>query len=129
MAEQFFSGGEQLADALARAILRMPDKAAAGLTAIAEEVMGDSKEHYVPVRDGILRSSGYVNDPVVRGRETSVEMGYGGPAAPYAADQHENLEYSHTVGEAKYLEKPLVQHQPRMAQTLASHLDLDDLTT
>lgn len=42
---------------------------------------------------------------------------------PYAQDQHENLTYRHVHGgQAKYLEEPMVQNAPRMAQGFADLL-------
>jgi len=43
----------------------------------------------VPVRFGILRASGAVTGPVVRGSRAFTEIRYGGPSAPYAVYVHE----------------------------------------
>lgn len=53
----------------------------------------------VPVDTGALRSSGTVEGP----DNHKVEVSFGGPAAPYALAQHERLDYSHSVGESRYL--------------------------
>lgn len=55
----------------------------------AERIMADSKQNYVPVDMGILRSSGFVKPPVVTGSSAVVEMGYGGAASSYALYVHE----------------------------------------
>jgi hypothetical protein len=52
-----------------------------------------------PVDTGTLRGSAQVQ----REKET-VTVGYGGAASSYSIDQHENLSYHHTVGQAKFLE-------------------------
>lgn len=81
-----------------------------------EEIMAASKP-LVPVDTGALRSSGYVQPPVIDGTVVRVTLGYGGPAAKinpktgqstegYAIFVHENLEAHHPVGMAKYLEIP-----------------------
>ena len=88
----------------------------------AEAVMATSKEQYVPVDTGVLRNTGYVAAPEQLGPLVSVEVGFGGPAAPYALAVHENPRagktggvspqgkpYKHwaRVGEWKYLETPM----------------------
>jgi hypothetical protein len=87
-------------------------------------IITDSQNHYVPVLTGALRSSGHVDQPVIIGKSVSVTLGFGGPATPYALIQHENLEFRHTVGQAKYLELPFMAAcgtmLPRLAQTLGA---------
>lgn len=97
-------------------------KAVAGpLKVETEKVMSDSKENYVPVKDGILRGSGYVADPVIDASGVSVEMGYGGAASDYALVQHERLDFNHPGGKsAKYLERPLMAAERGMADRLAT---------
>jgi hypothetical protein len=56
-----------------------------------EEVMTESKL-VVPVLTGTLMNTGHVDPPVQSGASTSVILGYGGPAAPYALYVHEALE-------------------------------------
>lgn len=89
----------------------------AGASALYEEgerIMSDSKEHYVPVDQAILKGSGHVQPPVVADGEVSVVLAYGGPAEAYAIVQHEDLTLNHVVGEAKYLETPLMAAQDSM---------------
>lgn len=75
----------------------------------ATEVFNRSQD-IVPIDTGALRSSGAVFQPEVEGTEIFVTVQYGGAAAPYAAIQHENLEYHHDAPtQAKYLEAPLVE--------------------
>jgi hypothetical protein len=108
-----------------------PKAAKAALYLEAEFVMTDSKRNYVPVRDGILRSSGFVlpdSDPKV----IRVTLGFGGPAGTgnvggetnqgdvnYAIIQHENMDFAHKVGEAKYLERPLFAAIPKMGENIS----------
>jgi hypothetical protein len=55
-------------------------------------------------------------------------LGAGGAASEYALVQHENLEFRHTVGEAKYLTNALNATEPgrdaRIARTIARELGL-----
>ena len=92
---------------------------------IATEILNESRA-LVPFQDGILSGSGHL---VAGGAASNLVLSqtveYGGPAAPYALVQHENLDYFHpakvrggtgpgTPGEtrgAKYLEMPAKKHQ------------------
>lgn len=75
-----------------------------------ERVLTEAKDtkpgQGVPVDEGTLRSTGRVE---VRPALSMIEVhiSFGGPAAPYALVQHEDLTLRHTVGEAKYLERAL----------------------
>lgn len=101
-------------------------------------VMQDSRANYVPVDTGVLRASGHVEQPVVRGTQASVRFGYGGVAAPYALSVHENPRAGKTggvspsgrpyrhwarVGEWKFLETPMKQHVRRLPLLLARALN------
>jgi hypothetical protein len=89
----------------------------------AEHVMSRSKTEFVPVRDGILRDSGYVQPPTLDGGEVAVELGYGGAAKAYALKQHEDLSLNHpNGGQAKYLERPLLEEAPSMIATIAGDI-------
>lgn len=75
----------------------------------------------VPVRYGILRSTGHAKIPTIQGGRVETEGGYGGSAAPYARAVHENPRAGRTgglsprgqkyrkyatTGQWKYLEEP-----------------------
>jgi hypothetical protein len=69
----------------------------------------------VPYDTGALARSQIVHPPTQYKDRVFVEISYGGPAAPYAVVQHENLEFSHPSKasglppngrQAKYLEEP-----------------------
>lgn len=77
-----------------------PPALGAALFVEAEDIMGESKENFVPVDFGTLRSSGHVQPPVVDGTVVEVAMGYGGAAAKYAAAVHENPRAGKTGGRA-----------------------------
>jgi len=64
--------------------------ATAALVAEAEAIMADSKEHFVPVDEGVLRGSGHVTPPEQRGSEIVVTLAYGGAASAYALAVHEH---------------------------------------
>lgn len=83
----------------------------------ATGIMTVSKASFVPVDTGALRSTGYVKPA-----QDFVELGYGGPAAPYALVVHEDLEAHHTVGSAKYLERPFRDATRGLARRLIARL-------
>lgn len=123
----------------------------------AEDIMTDSKENYVPVSakhpklerarrqkpsrgsaksGGNLKASGFVEHPHY-GSVTTVTLGYGGAAAPYALAVHENPRTGKTggfspsgqrytswsaVGQWKYLEAPFLKWKPRYAGVLSKKL-------
>ena len=70
----------------------------------ASLVMADSQEHYVPVDTGYLRSTGFVNQPVIVDGTVEVTLGY---SALYAEVVHEDLTAVHPNGQAKFLARPL----------------------
>lgn len=87
----------------------LKDALASGLYTEAELVMTDAKANYVPVDTGVLRSSGFVDRPEWRGPSiVEIHLGFGGPADSYALEVHEALGHVHRVGQAKYLEKPML---------------------
>lgn len=118
-----FTGIDKMGQSLAEAERAYIKACAQALRVEAELIMTDSKQHYVPVDLGTLRSSGHVLPVhIERGQEVSVELVYGGAAAPYALIQHEVEEFNHVVGEWKYLEKPLRKAVAGMQQRLAERV-------
>lgn len=96
-------------DILRRAAVNSGALAAAGLWQEGLVIMNASQRQ-VPVRWGILRSTGTVHAPVKRGSGVEVLLTYGGPAAPYAWVQHEKLNLRHDAPtKAKYLEDPVLE--------------------
>lgn len=80
----------------------------AALRAIGEEIMTDAKASSpgrgVPVDLGALRASGQVDGPRSDG---TVLLSFGDSSTDYALVQHENLDYHHEIGEARYLVRPV----------------------
>jgi hypothetical protein len=87
-----------------------------------EHIMGESKAKFVPVKRGALRASGHVLPPQKDSAGPFVVMGYGGPAVKYAVVQHERLDFKHTVGQAKYLERPALKRAAVMDKQIARRL-------
>jgi hypothetical protein len=79
------------------------------------------------VVSGNLRATGHVELPKISSNGASVQLGYGGPAAPYALAVHENpntgkSDTGSQVGEWKYLEKPYKQHLKGMDARVAKDM-------
>ena len=116
------TGEQQLYAELERYGAKATPAAAAALFEEAEDIMADSKENYVPVDVATLKNSGHVQRPDVSNDRISVTLAYGGAAEDYAVVQHERLDYRHTVGQAKYLERPLLKAVVGMAGRLAARI-------
>jgi hypothetical protein len=125
-----------------------PDRTARALFKFAEmEIMTPSKRSYVPIDDGPLRDSGFVDIPSRKGTMIIVDMFYGGASAPYALAIHEHPsqydppswqgatgggrsgafsgEVRFVTGGPKYLELPMMAKVPTMARDLAKLIMLD----
>lgn len=83
-------GDQEMRSRLRKLSSAAPRRMEQALRLEAEEIMTRSKQQYVPVDFGTLRSSGHV-EPVKRlGKELSVTLAYGNAAAPYALSVHEH---------------------------------------
>lgn len=120
-------GAEQLERKLRKLSSKVGDRALAALTLEGELIVTDAKKNFVPVDLGPLRASGRVQRSTRRGNLMEVEIGFGGPATLYALEQHENADFTHTVGEDKYLEKPLMAAVPGMSRRIARTLRIEGL--
>ena len=73
---------------------------------------------------GLLKASIKVEGPEHRGRYLTVWISAGGAAGAYAIPQHENLDYFHTIGQAKYIESVLMESRPFILYRIAKRLDV-----
>jgi len=124
-------GDEEMIRELNKIINEFPKKVASSMYKRAEEVMTISKRDFCPVDIGTLQGTGFVDQPEIenttfgKGGNISVQLSYGGPAAPYATEQHENLFLVHPgKGESKYLETPLKAAARTMASDIAKDIKL-----
>ena len=86
-------------------------------------IMTRSKDVFVPVDQGPLRGSGFVEQPEYSAHEASVTLGYGGVAKDYALIQHENMDFNHPgQGGPKYLERPVLEAQLGLHNRLARRI-------
>lgn len=89
--------------------------AEAALAAIGEDLLGEAQRR-APVEEGTLRGSGF-SDLVRVPRGADLYVGF---ATPYAARQHEEVEYRHPLGgQAKYLESVVLERHARYHRILA----------
>lgn len=75
---------------------------------------------------GVLRASVHVEGPEWKGRTLRCEIVAGGAAGAYAIPQHENLEFHHEVGQAKFIESVLMESRDHMLARIASHIDVSE---
>lgn len=110
----------ELQDAFVRAGEDAPRFAARALREEADEAFLLSQA-VVPVQYGVLKASGNVTGPRVRGTRAFTEIHYGGPAAPYAIYVHE-LPPSRAKHDYptrwKYLENPVRLYAQDMGQRM-----------
>ena len=115
-------GKRELAARLKLAIVNAPIRVGQAMREEGETIMTRSKRDFVPVDFGILRASGFVDGPEIKGDIATVTLGYGGAASAYALIQHERMEYHHTVGQAKYLEQPVNEAVRGFSQRVAKRI-------
>ena len=73
---------------------------------------------------GTLRNTIHVDGPESQGKRITVAIVAGGPAAPYAIVQHENLSFKHTEGQAKYLESVILESRSTIGADIAALVKL-----
>ena len=115
------TGIAEVAANIRRLIRSYGDASGNALRAEAELLMTDAKMR-TPVDTGALRASGHVTGPLLSGREISVKLGFGGPAAPYAVKVHEDLRAHHDVGQAKFLESVLNEQTSQLPARIAERI-------
>lgn len=111
--------------------IKIPLKAAA---ALYQEALIEQKESMkrTPVDvttkggGGTLRDSHETSMPYYEGKQLTVDIKVGGPAADYAVVQHEDLTFMHKVGQAKFLESTILESAPHMLSRLAKRMKLNE---
>lgn len=118
-----FRGAKEMAAKMRRIAQMQPRRVAAATFAEYAIELTEAKQR-TPVDTGALRASGYLTEPAVNGKRIDLEIGFGGPAAPYAVYVHERLDVHHPVGEPKFLERTLLESAPHMAGRIAARASL-----
>jgi len=70
-------------------------------------------QELVPVDTGALKKSGklLVNEKHVGENVPAIVVTYGNDKVDYAIYQHENLDYFHNIGQAKFIEQPAREYR------------------
>ena len=104
---------------------------AGGLFVEGEQIMARSKDEFVPVDTGALKSTGHVEKPVVLGTEVSVELGYGGPTGVATADGKDYVGYALYVHEGTshmegrfFLERPAMEEAPALPERIKGPMSI-----
>jgi hypothetical protein len=120
------TGADKVLANLTALASKLPTQVGRAMFEEAEIEMAEAKRR-TPVDTGALRASGHVELPKIAGQNVTVAMGFGGAAAPYAIEVHENLEAFHPVGEAKFLESTLNESKPYLAKRIADRVKLKEV--
>lgn len=105
-------GLEEVLDNLHREVGQIKGRTMAGLMEAGLKIQRSSQKR-VPVDTGNLKASAYTRK--ARDGSESVEIGY---TAAYAVFVHEDMEASHPVGQAKFLESALMDNQSAIVEII-----------
>jgi hypothetical protein len=126
------TGLNDLFKKMAVAGMNVQQEAASSLYTEAELLMTDSEKE-CPVETDTLRTSSFVDAPVINGSKVSVKLGYGGAATKinpkskkstdtYAIYVHERTDVHHPVGKAHFLSDPYNDRLPSIKSNIANRL-------
>ncbi len=138
-------GADEMEAKLRQIAAKFPDRVAAALFQIAQEIMTEAKRRCPVASDGgVLRASGQVSVPVRSGTKISVTLSFGGAANAYAIAVHEHLsahsppswvvsvengkeiQWTTPGTGPKFLESVINEYMAVMPTILAAMLNLDD---
>lgn len=123
MAKSSIKGVDVVLGNLKKIEQNMPGQLEGALLEIAEQTMGRAKA-ITPVDTGALRASGHVREPRERRNRINVTLAFGGPAAGYAVFVHEGIEKRFVVGQAKFLEDPIMELSRTFLKDLQERISL-----
>lgn len=101
----------------------LADKALESAMFLEQEAVIAAAKERTPVDTGVLRASGTVLPPKVRGSRVEVEAGFGGAAQDYAVAVHERMGVNHPVGQSKFLESAFLERAPKIPANLARRVE------
>lgn len=88
-----------------------------------QQLLFRKSQKQVPFRFGVLKGSGRIMEPAVRGTNVDVESGYGGAASKYAEIVHNSDRMSFRNGKkAHYLSDPLEEAKVGMEGRLLKRI-------
>lgn len=124
-------GAEAMSNKLRRFQAQFPQKVKAALF-IETEIETTEAKKRTPVWTGptgpgypipgLLRASVHTEGPFQQGNRIWAMIVAGGAAGAYAWRQHEELEWFHTVGQAKYIESVIMESRPFILNRVAVRL-------
>ncbi len=116
-----FKGTEEMLNKIRAFAQAAPDKFGLAMR-VETEIEATECKRRCPVditphapHPGNLRNSIHVEGPFREGRNIRTVIATGAQA-PYGVYVHENLDAHHPVGEAKFIERPLFESRPYMAE-------------
>lgn len=124
VAASVYRGAEAALSDLRKIKAFSPDEFARALYQEAQIELTEIKNR-TPVDTGALRASERVEGPFREGRRIWVNIVAGGASVTYAFIVHEDLEAFHKQGQAKYIEQPLSESAPYLAERVAKRIDLN----
>lgn len=101
---------------------KFPQRAATALKKAVQPILAESQE-LVPIRTGALKATGALNVEI-EGNAIIATISYGSDEVGYAVIVHEDLEAHHPVGEAKFLERPLLDAAPTLGAKFGVEFEL-----
>lgn len=108
---------------LRKVIENAPDEFGRALMVVAKQ---EAKEcaRRAPKDSGTMRDEIHAEGPIRNGRQIKAIVTTGPDSADYALIQHEDLDLFHKYGEAKFIERPLTESAPHMADRVAAEIKL-----
>jgi len=117
-------GVVQVTEQVRRMINNSPDEFGRALM-IETKVEAKECAKRAPKDSGDLREDIHAEGPERVGNRIKSYVRTSEKTAHYALIQHEDLELYHDDGEAKFIERPLTESAPYMAERIAAHINLD----
>lgn len=124
------AGGFAIKNTISRNLSRIAREFPTYLGAALFDEMGIEAEECrerTPVDTGLLQSTVRAVGWVITANRIEAGVAAGGPGVEYAVKVHEDLDAFHRVGEAKFIERPLLESAPYLAQRIASRIHLQEL--
>jgi bacteriophage HK97-gp10 putative tail-component len=119
-----YIGADAMMAKLAKLQKFAPDEFARALKEETKPEVNECKKE-TPVEEGDLRDGIHMEGPFREGRRIYTQIVTDPKQDDYALKVHEDLEAFHTVGGAKYIERPLNASAPHMAERIAKRIDLN----
>ncbi len=114
------SSPEEIAARLRRFAEIFPDGVGTALYLVANDPIMNEAKADAPVDSGYMRSTGYVNEPVLEKGSIDVELGF---YANYSAPVHDRTDLHHTTGTDHFLSKSLERNASTVKQRILEQIE------